>query len=105
MTETQFLLALSQTTKSYSWTLEGKTIVGTAKNGKTRGKKFDPLTAVCRSTGQGTYASTCRGRKSAASKLGITAKLASNVSQAAKAASNRGNGQVLRGKIRQVLGV
>jgi hypothetical protein len=105
MTETQFLMALSQTTKSYRWSVEGKDIVGTAKNGKTRGKKFDPLTAVCRSTGQGTYAYTCRGRKSAASKLGIGTTLASNVSQAAKAVSNRGNGQVLRGKIRQVLGV
>ena len=105
MTETQFLMALSQTTKSYSWTLEGKTIVGTAKNGKTRGEKFDPLTAVCRSTGQGTYASTCRGRQRAASKMGVSPTLASNVSQAVKAASNRGNGQVLRGKIRQVLGV
>ena len=105
MTETQFLMALSQTTKSYNWSLDGKTIVGTAKNGKTRGKKFDPLTAVCRSTGQGTYASTCRGKKSAASKIGVSATLASNVSQAVRATSNRGNGQVLRGKIRQVLGV
>ena len=48
MPETQFLIALSQTTSAYKWGVEGKTIVGTAKNGKTRGKKFDPVTAVCR---------------------------------------------------------
>ena len=105
MTETQFLLALSQTTKSYSWTLEGKTIVGTAKNGKTRGKKFDPVTAVCRSVGRGTYASTCSGKKKAATKIGLTTTLAENVSSATQAKSNRGNYQVLRGKMRQVLGV
>ena len=51
MTESQFLVALSQTTSAYKWTVDNKKIVGTAKNGKTRGKKFDPVTAVCRSVG------------------------------------------------------
>ena len=105
MTESQFLVALSHTTSAYRWSVDNKNIVGTAKNGKTRGKKFDPITAVCRSTGKGTYASTCRGKSRAATKLGVTQTLAKNVSNATQATSNRGNGQVLRGKIRQVLGV
>ena len=105
MTETQFLIALSQTTSAYKWGVEGKTIVGTAKNGKTRGKKFDPVTGVCRSTGKGTYASTCKGKKKAASKLGLTSTFTTNVTSATTAKSNRGNYQVLRGKIRQVLDV
>ena len=105
MTETQFLVALSQTTSAYTWTLEGNQIVGTAKNGKTRGKKFDPVTAVCRSTGKGTFASTCKGKKQAATKIGLTATLANNVSSATQAKSNRGNYQVLRGRMRQVLEV
>lgn len=105
MTEIQFLLELSKTTSAYSWSVDGKKIVGTAKNGKTKGKKFDPITAVCRSTGKGTYASTCRGKSKAATKLGVTQTLAKNVSNATQATSNRGNGQVLRGKIRQVLEV
>ena len=105
MTETQFLVELSKTTGAYSWSVDGKQIVGTAKNGKTRGKKFDPMTAVCRSTGKGTYPSTCRGKCSAATKLGVTQSLAQNVSNATQARSNRGNDQVLRGRIRQVLGV
>ena len=105
MTETQFLVALSQTTSAYSWSLEGKSIVWTAKNGKTRGKKYDPITAVSRSTGKGTYASTCKGKKQAASKLGLTSTLTTNVSNATQAKSNRGYYQVLRGKIRQVLDV
>ena len=105
MTETQFLIALSQTTSAYKWGVEGKTIVGTAKNGKSRGKKFDPVTAVCRSTGKGPYASTCKGKKTAASKLGLTSTFTTNVTSATTAKSNRGNYQVLRGKIRQVLDV
>tara|TARA_R100000808_G_scaffold16552_1_gene37291 strand:- start:2807 stop:3124 length:318 start_codon:yes stop_codon:yes gene_type:complete len=105
MTETQFLLELSKTVGSYRWSVDGKKIVGTAKNGKTRGKKFDPITAVCRSTGKGTYASTCKGKSKAATKLGVTKTLAENVSNATQGTSNRGNGQVLRGRIRQVLGV
>ena len=31
MTETQFLMALNKTTTAYTWTVEGKKIVGTAK--------------------------------------------------------------------------
>ena len=105
MTESQFLVALSQTTSAYKWTVDNKKIVGTAKNGKTRGKKFDPVTAVCRSVGRGTYASTCSGKKKAATKIGLTTTLAENVSSATQAKANRGNYQVLRGKMRQVLGV
>lgn len=105
MTETQFLVELSKTTTAYSWSVDGKQIVGTAKNGKTKGKKFDPLTAVCRSTGKGTFSSTCKGKSKAATKIGVTKTLAQNVSNATQAKSNRGNDQVLRGKIRQVLGV
>ena len=73
MTETQFLMALNKTTTAYTWTVEGKKIVGTAKNGKTRGKKFAPVTAVCRSTGKGTYASTCKGKKSIPSRISLDA--------------------------------
>ena len=100
MTETQFLMALSQTTSSYSWGFEGKKIVGTAKNGKTRGRKFNPLTAVCRSTGLGNGTNT-----QAARKLGVTSTLRHNIASATSALSNRGNTQVLRGKIRHVLDV
>ena len=105
MTETQFLMALSETTKAYKWTIDGKSFGGFAKNVKSRGEKFDPITAVCRSAGKGTYPSTARGKKTAAKKLGVDTTLTSSVSVATKATTNRGNGQVLRGKIRQVVGV
>jgi len=101
MTETQFLVALSQTTDAYKWSVENNKITGKARNGKARGKKFDPLTAVCRYTTQTTATSPCK----AACKMGMTKTLASNVTDATKAKSNRGNPQVLRGKMRQVLEV
>ena len=57
MTETQFLMALNKTTTAYTWTVEGKKIVGTAKiTTITTGKivqnssiKMDP----CSSSGSG----------------------------------------------------
>ena len=100
MTETQFLLALSQTTDAYKWSVDNNKISGKARNGKARGEKFAPITAVCRYNGQGSL-TPCK----AACKMGMTKTLASNVTDATKAKSNRGNSQVLRGKIRQVLGI
>ena len=107
MTETKFLMALSKTADAYKWQVNNSTntIAGVAKNGKTKGQTFDPLTAVCRSTGGGTYSNNSRGRKTAGKKLGVTTILVENVEAATKAKSNRGNCQTLRGKMRQVLGV
>ena len=105
MTETQFLLSLSHTTKSYRWYLQGNKIRGRARNGKTRGQVFDPVTAVARFTGHGTYGVNQRGRKAAGKATGLTTVLTTCVVNATEAKSNRGNGQVLRGRIRQVLGV
>ena len=101
MTETQFLVTLSQTTDAYKWSVENNKITGKARNGKARGKKFDPMTEVCRYTTQTTLKSPCK----AACKMVMSKTLASNVTDATKAKANRGNSQVLRGKMRQVLGV
>ena len=100
MTETQFLMALAQTTTAYCWKVDGKKITGTARNGKTRGTRFNPLTAVCRSSGLGNGTNA-----QAATKLGVTKTLRDSISGASAAKSNRGNFQVLRGKMRQVLDV
>ena len=105
MTETQFLITLAQTRKAYNWSTEGKTIVGVAKNGKARGKKYAPITAVCRYAWNGTNPSNKRGTNKAVKQLGMTPTLTKNVSNATQATSNRGNSQVLRGKIKQVLGL
>ena len=105
MTETQFLLTLAQTTKSYKWYLEGNKIRAKARNGKDKGSIFDPLTAVARFTGHGTYRVNQRGRKAAGKASGLTTTLTSNLANATEANSNRGIDQVLRGRIRQTLNI
>ena len=103
MTETQFLLALQKTKKSYKWHISGNKIRGVARNGKDRGELFDPVTAVARFTGHGTYRVNQRGRKAAGKANGLTTTLTSNLINATEATSNRGIDQVLRGRIRQTL--
>ena len=103
MTETQFLLKLAQTTKSYSWYLDGNKIRAKARNGKDRGQVFDPVTAVARFSGHGTYRVNQRGRKAAGKANGMNTTLASNLVNATEAISNHGIDQVLRGRIRQTL--
>lgn len=103
MNEIQFLLALQKTQKSYKWQLRGKKIRGVARNGNDRGELFDPITAVSRYTGNGTYEVTQRGRKRAGKSTGLSTTLTHNVIHASDAKSNRGNSQVLRGRIKQIL--
>ena len=105
MTEIQFLLALSDTTKAYKWYLKGNKIRAKARNGKTRGKVYDPITAVARYMGQGDYGVNKRGRKAAGKASELTSTLSNSVVQATEATCNRGNYQVLRGRIKQVLGL
>ena len=105
MTETQFLLALQKTQKSYKWQLRGKKIRGVARNGKDRGEVCDPVTAVSRYTGNGTYEVTQRGRKRAGKSTGLSTTLTNTVVNASDAKYNHGGSQVLRGRIRQVLDV
>ena len=86
MNQEQFLQSLSQITKSYTWSYEGNRIVGVARNGSDRGKIFNPVTAVARSTRSGVFANTKRGTTQAASRLGLTPATASSV----LCTSNRG---------------
>ena len=65
MTEIQFLLTLSDTTDAYKWYLKGNQIRAKARNGKTKGQVYDPITAVARSAGHGDYGVNQRGRKAA----------------------------------------
>ena len=103
MNEIQFLLELQKTKKSYKWHFAGNKIRGVARNGKDRGELFDPVTAVTRYTGNGTYEVTQRGRKRAGRSAGLSTTLTNTVIEAADAKNNRGGSQVLRGRIKQIL--
>lgn len=103
MNEIQFLLELQKTKKSYKWQMRGKKIRGVARNGHDKGEVFDPITALARYTGNGTYQVTQRGRKRAGKSAGLSNTLTNTVIHAADAKNNRGGSQVLRGRIKQVL--
>jgi len=103
MNEIQFLLELQKTKKSYKWHVTKNKIRGVAKNGKDKGELFDPVTAVSRYTGNGTYEVTQRGRKRAGKSAGLSTTLTNTVIDASDARNNRGGSQVLRGRIKQVL--
>jgi hypothetical protein len=103
MNEIQFLLTLQKTKKSYNWQLLGKKIRGMARNGTDKGELFDPVTAVSRYTGNGTYEVTQRGRNRAGKSTGLSSTLTNTVIEAADAKHNRGGSQVLRGRIKQIL--
>ena len=105
MTEIQFLLTLADTTDAYKWYLKGNQIRAKARNGKNRGQVYDPITAVARYTGHGNYGVNKRGRKAAGKASELTSTLSNSVVQATEATCNRGNYQVLRGRIKQVLGL
>tara|TARA_R100001377_G_scaffold84658_1_gene68717 strand:+ start:2287 stop:2604 length:318 start_codon:yes stop_codon:yes gene_type:complete len=105
MSEIQFLLALQKTKKSYKWHLQGNKIRGVARNGKDKGEMFDPLTALSRYNGKGTYKVTQSGRVRAGRSSGLSSTLTNTVIFATDAKSNRGGGQVLRGRIKQVLDI
>lgn len=103
--ETQFLLTLQKTQKSYRWYLAGNKIRGKARNGKDRGEIFDPVTAVSRYTGNGTYEVTQKGRKRAGRSTGLSTTLTSNAICASDARHAHGGSQVLRGRMKQILGL
>tara|TARA_R100000406_G_C3083020_1_gene117451 strand:- start:174 stop:491 length:318 start_codon:yes stop_codon:yes gene_type:complete len=105
MKEIQFLLELQKTSKSYKWQLRGNKIRGVAKNGKDKGELFDPITAVTRYSGNGTYEVTQRGRLRAGKTTGLSQTLTKTLIAASDATSNRGGSQVLRGRIKQILGL
>ena len=103
MNEIQFLLELQKTKKAYKWHFAVNKIRCVARNGKDKGELFDPITAVSRYTGNGTYEVTQRGRKRAGKSTGLSTTLTNTVIDASDAKNNRGGSQVLRGRIKQVL--
>ena len=95
MTQEEFLNQLGQVFNKYKWSYEKNLLKGMVSRGNNKGMSFNPVTAVARSTGVGVFPSTKRGTLQAARALGITKELA----LAVISSSNRGNAQIVRGKM------
>lgn len=95
MNQTQFMEKLQSVARTYRWEYSDNQLVGTARYGKLRGSRFNPITAVARAVTGNYYPLTSQGLLKASKALGITSSLVDSV----LSDSNRGNAQVVRGKL------
>lgn len=101
-----FYNRLYNVSESYHWHLnDSNKVVATIQSGPYRGLTLNPITALAHKSGFGVHDDTRDGTEYAASLLGIPRKTARSIYSATLGSYNRGNTQVVRGKIRSALGV
>ena len=102
MDSNDFYTALTRLPHSY-FNTEGQ-LTGSIAGGQHRGETVNPITAVAyKATGQ-VYGTNKRETLRAGKALGLNRQFIETVYNATSAVSNRGNTQVVRGKIRSALG-
>lgn len=110
MENKEFYEALTELPKSYfdsvrQSPLINKALTGEISRGQHKGKLLNPITAVAwKSTGT-VYGTGKRDTLAAAKALGLSRVFTAHIYNAITCVSNRGNTQVVRGKIRSALGV
>ena len=103
MESNEFYSTLASLPSTYRFDVEGKAIKGQLTRGAARGATLNPVTAVAyRTTGQ-VYGTNKRETLKAGRAVGLTREFATHVYNATAGVSNRGNSQVVRGKIRSAL--
>tara|TARA_B100001094_G_scaffold107687_2_gene103678 strand:- start:5488 stop:5799 length:312 start_codon:yes stop_codon:yes gene_type:complete len=103
MESSEFYTALTRLPNSY-FSTEGE-LTGSIAGGQHRGETVNPVTAVAYKTTGQVYGTNKRETLRAGKALGLTREFTSHVYNATTGVSNRGNTQVVRGKIRSALGV
>lgn len=102
----EFYDRLYSVSSAYSWHLNDENkVVATIKSGPNRGLTLNPITALAHKSGFGVHDNTRDGTEYAASLLGLSRKNARSIYSATLGTYNRGNTQVLRGRIRSALEV
>lgn len=101
----EFFNRLQNLSSSYRWSLEHKTLVARIQSGSFRGFPLNPVTALAHKSGLGLFHNNKKDTILAARLLGLPRKFAENVYEAIFSQNNRGNTQVVRGKIRSALEV
>jgi len=103
MESNEFYSTLSSLPQSYHFGVVDNKITGTTNRGGLKGVTFNPVTALAyRSTGE-VFGTTKRETLKAGKALGLTREFTNHVYNATTGVSNRGNTQVVRGKIRSAL--
>jgi hypothetical protein len=101
----QFIEKLQNISSSYHWDVEKKRVVAKIKSGPNKGLTLNPVTALAHKSGLGFFENTREETEQAASLIGLTRSTARNIYSATVGTKNRGNNQVIRGKIRSALEV
>lgn len=99
MERSEFYTTLNNLPQCYTWTTEDTTITATKTRGVARGESFNPVTAVAHRLGLGVYDNNKRETMKAGTALGLPRTFTSNVYDATRSTTNRGNTQVVRGRI------
>lgn len=103
MERSDFYEALESISNQYNWNIDGNQIVG---QGRTRGSVYNPVTALARSMRvYSANGSNKRETLKAGTAMGLPREFTEQVYNATIGSSNRGNAQVVRGRIRRALGV
>jgi len=105
MRQSEFLNKLRNISESYSWKLVGNKVVSQIKSGPNRGEVLNPITAMAYKSGFGFFGNTREETEQAGSLLGLTRKTTRSFYSAILGTKNRGNTQVIRGRIRSALEV
>lgn len=105
MKQNDFFNKLYNISGSYHWDVQNKKVVATIQSGPHRGRTLNPLTALAHKSGFGLFDNTRDDTIHAASLLGIPRNVARQIYSATLGTYNRGNTQVVRGKIRSALEV
>ena len=105
MNVNSFVDRLHSLSGSYHWGLEHGKVTATLRSGPNRGETLNPVTALAHKSGYGIFENTRDGTESAASVLGIPRSTAREIYSATLGTYNRGNTQVVRGRIRSALEV
>ena len=105
MTVHDFFDRLYNVAGSYHWDIKNKRVLATIRSGPNKGFTLNPITALAHKSGLGLYDNNRDSTEVAASHLGLTRKTARTIYSATLGTHNRGNTQVVRGKIRSALEV
>ncbi len=96
-----FFEALSVARRKFNWVIENNTIVAT----DSRGTRYNPVTALARSLGHKVNGNSKRETLRAGTALGLSRDSTEHIYNATKSTYNRGNVQVIRGRLRSALGL
>jgi hypothetical protein len=105
MNYSEFFNRLSNVANAYHWNISNNRVNATIQSGYYKGLTLNPITALAHKSGYGFFDNTREDTEFAARLLGIPRSFARNVYSATLGTYNRGNTQVVRGRIRSALEV